>query len=315
MPDPVAMTIALFAAAWVAGLVLLLLARPWRQTQPTRVHLAWLLGLSAGFGVGCGLLGLRPHWPPREDLDRFLLILLPSTLAIEVLAELKPRPLWIAWPPRLALSAVVTPILLHQTVYLTDLSGPGTREWSGMELALILTALAGTLAAVWVLLALLRSRTPGPAVTLALAMSCAAAGVAVMLSGYLSGGKPGLALGAALAGVALASMFLPAEAKAGRSIGVGVVGLFGVLLAGRFFGTLTTGPALCLFLAPLLAWIPECPGVRKFGPRVRAVAGLVFVAIPLILVILSAHGKFTDDSTKTSTPEGPSIEDYQSFGK
>ena len=46
------------------------------------------LGLAAGFYLGCWILKLRPHWPPREDLDRLLLVVLPVAMATESLAVL-----------------------------------------------------------------------------------------------------------------------------------------------------------------------------------------------------------------------------------
>jgi hypothetical protein len=190
---------------------------------------------------------------------------------------------------------MAAPILLYDTVYLTDLAGPGTRLWAPAEAGLILVALAVALALVWNLLNRLAARSSGQSVAFALSLSCAAAGVTVMMSGYLTGGQVGLPLAAALAGVALASFFLPAQPNTGNYLGVGVVGLFSIVLLGRLFGTLPTGSALGLLLAPLFAWIPEGPGLRRLGPRLRAVSRLVMVAIPLVFVVADAQRKFSEE--------------------
>ena len=48
-----------------------------------------ILGLAAGFYLGCWILKLRPHWPPAlTDLDRLLSVVLPVAMATESLAVL-----------------------------------------------------------------------------------------------------------------------------------------------------------------------------------------------------------------------------------
>ncbi len=49
-------------------------------------------------------------------------------------------------------------------------------------------------------------------------------------------------------------------------LGIGVVGLFGLLFIGRFFGRLSTGCALTMLLAPLLCWVTEMPLLRHRKP-------------------------------------------------
>ena len=70
----------------------------------------------------------------------------------------------------------------------------------------------------------------------------AGAALAVMLSGYASGGQVGLPLAAAILGAAAAAMVLPRTLKVAGPPGVAVVGLFSLLVIGRFFGELTIGP-------------------------------------------------------------------------
>ena len=136
-----------------------------------------------------------------------------------------------------------------------------------------------------------------------------------MLSGYLTGGQIGIPLAGALAGVTAASFLTAPPPNANWPLGVCVIGLFGVLLLGRFFGTLATPAAVCLLAAPLLIWILEVPRLRKRGPGFRDVCALVLVAIPLAVVVATAQKQFAEDSAATSSSAEPSLQDYLEFGK
>lgn len=62
---------------------------------------------------------------------------------------------------------------------------------------------------------------------------------------------------------------------------LGVVGLFGRLFIGRYFGRLATGCAIILYLVPLLRRITEMPQMRRRSPWVLGVLRLFLIAIPL----------------------------------
>jgi hypothetical protein len=275
----------------------------------------WLVGVVAGFLTGCWVLGLRPHWPPREDQDRFLVLLLPAVLVVELLATVPKVPAWLIWLLRLAVAVTAARVLLHDTIYLTDLAGPGSREWTPAQTWLILGGLAAGLAAAWVLLDLLTRRTPSRALPLALALACVGAAVTVMLSGYASGGQLGLPLAAALVGATGASVVLSRPGSMTGAVGFGLVGLFGVLIIGRFFGELSTANALLVFLAPLLCWIAELPYAQRLRPWLRAVTQVALVAVPLVIVIALAQRKFVEESKAPSAVKEPSLQDYLDYGK
>ncbi len=306
MPDPVLILEVLAVAAALAALAV------FAGAALGRAPLGGVLGAGAAFYVGCRLLGLWPHWPPREDQDRLLLVLLPAVLAIELAASFPRLPRRLVWVPRAAVAGAAAPVLLYQTTYLADLAGPGTREWTGAQAGLILGGLALALAAVWAALAVLVGRSPGRSVPLALALTCAGAAATVMLSGYATGGQLGLPLAAALAGAALARR----QAAPGL-LGFGTVGLFAVLLIGRFFGQLTTAHAALLGLAPLLAWLPELPYARALPSRLRGLARVAVVLLPLALALTQARARFLEDSRRPTSPgtAEPSLEDYMNFGK
>jgi hypothetical protein len=121
-----------------------------------------------------------------------------------------------------------------------------------------------------------------------------------MLSGYASGGLLGLPLAAALIGALLASRWRSDAADLEGLLGLGVVGLFALLVAGRFFGALSSANAIVLFLAPLLCWLPELPPLRWLGLRLRGCARVVLTAVPVAIVVLLAHQKYSEESGPTS---------------
>jgi hypothetical protein len=176
--------------------------------------------------------------------------------------------------------------------------------------------LAAALAVAWAALALLAQRAGGRSVPLALALCGAGTAVTIMLSGYASGGQLGLPLAAALVGVLSASLVLAEPLDVRGITGLGVVGLFGLLVIGRFFGFLTTAHAVLLFLAPLLCLLPELPYVRRAGLRVRGFARVALVVVPVAITLALAQQRFVEASRQTSSgPREPTIQDYLDFGK
>jgi hypothetical protein len=304
MPGFLLFAKAMLVSAVTAGLMLLVVGWPGRTSRSWRRSAGWILALGAGIYAGCGVLDEWPRWPALEDRDRFLVILLPLTLAVEAAAGWLP-PRGAARLLRLSLAGAAAPILLYNSTYLADLSGPNSAEWSPAGAALILLVLAAVLASVWGLLAWLQSRTGDRTVASALGLVSLAAGITVMLSGYYKGGLLGLPLAGSLAGATLASRVAGLQLSAGPCLGVGMIGTFTVLLIGRFYGALPTSTALCLLLAPLLAWIAEVPGVRRLGPSARAAVRLLCVVIPLICIVTWAQIRFDQAFSTRSQPHEP----------
>jgi hypothetical protein len=324
-------------AAVVAAIAILLCSWPFRTPSSRIFALATVLCLCLGFNAGWRWLKVQPHWPPREDQDRFLLILVPILVAVELLAGLfhseipnsqsenrisnpsdRIRNLaqLLIWLPRLAVAAVAGRILLHDTSYISDLSGPGSRQWTSDQTWMILGGLAAVLAGAWIMLTVLLRREPGRAVPLAIAISCSGSAVTIMMSGYASGGPLAIPLAGALLGVWTASLFIKSQIPLDGLVGFGLVGLFGILIMGLFFGELTWVNAELLFFAPLLCWIPELPPFQKFGTRVRSFAGVGLATVLVVIALTLAQQQFVKDSTQPSPDsQEPTLEDYMNFGR
>ncbi len=279
------------AAALATAVVLLEFSWPWRTPGPRRAALGWVFGVGLGFLLGVFVLGLWPKWPPADDRGRLVYVILPMALFVEALASLGA----FAWLLRLVVAAAIGPILLYGSVYLTDAAGPGSRVWTPLEMTEILAAFGAAIALQWFALVKLQRKTAGRSVSLMLAFVSAAAGMTVMFSGYADAGQLGLVLAAGLGTAVIASLLI-SDTPAEGGLGVALVLLAAILLAGRFFGSLTTVHAILLFASPLLAWLPELPYVASLRPWIRGVLRVAIVMVPLSFVVWQSYEKFEENS-------------------
>jgi hypothetical protein len=328
MPDPLLILKACLAAALLAAAVLLFGARIGGKSHSAWRAASGALGTGLGFFVGCLLLGLRPHWPPQEDQDRLLLVVIPAVIGVELVAAFTERLWWLGWFLRLVVAGSVARVLLHDSIYLADLAGPGTREWTPAQSRMILAGLAAALAGTWLAMAALAGKTTsgapsaseararGTAVVVSFILATAGAAITIMFSGYASGGQLGLPLAAALSGTAVACLFVNGPVPIQSVISTGVVGLFSLLIMGRFFGELATSHAALLFFAPLLGWLTELPYIHRIRYAARGIAAVLLTAAPIAVSLLLAQQRFAEDSNRTGPgPREPSIEDYMNFGR
>jgi hypothetical protein len=122
-----------------------------------------------------------------------------------------------------------------------------------------------------------------------------------MMAGYIKGGAAAFPLAAVLAATTVGSWLVtrradaPANFVAPAILGIGVVGLFGLLFIGRFFGRLSTGCALAMLFAPLLCWATEIPLLRHRKPWLVGTLRMALVAIPLVAVLIVAKHDFDRD--------------------
>ena len=250
MPDPVLIVTAMGVALAVSAVFLGLSAGAGGQAGPPRLTPggSWASGSGSSWAAGCwasGLTGRRVT--TRTDCSLWCFRPCGGRIA----GGFPQGPRWLVWPLRLALVAGGARVLLHGTSYITDLAGPGTSEWSPPLAWLIFGGLAVLEGAVWALLSLLARRAPGPSLPVCLAVASAGAAVTVMLSGYATGGQVGLPLAAAIIGATAAMLVLTRTSRGTGPLGVPIIGLFSLLVIGRFFGELTSAHAIVLFCAPV----------------------------------------------------------------
>jgi hypothetical protein len=280
----------------VAGIIVLALGWPWRAPNPTRAAIGWALGVAAALIVGSQALGLELRWPPTQNRDRFLLLVLPAAVLAECLAAFAKVPRWIAWLVRAVVAAGAGRVLLHASVYLQDEAEAGSLGWAPDEVLLWLGGLAVALLALWSLLGLRMHIAPSRSVPLALAIVCAGSAAAVMFSSSVVNGQLGIPLAGAIVGCVVASCFVSTPPQGSAPIGVGVVALFSLLVGGRFFAELTTLHAAVLFSSPLLCWLPQLPPMRKLKPWLRDDLCVLAVAIPVAIVVFQAEREHTAKS-------------------
>lgn len=328
MAEPLLLVKAIVLAAVLAGMVQLLawwivnavgaavLAKvplPQRRSggwDQTRVGVGGALGVGAGFVAGAWALGHWPHWPPIEDRDRLVTVLLPAVVLVECLAALPFMRPWLACSMRILLSAASAPILLYATTYLAELAGPGSREWTNTQMVSWLTGMAAALAVVWMTAVRALRTNAGRMLPVALAIASAGAGVTIMLSGYLTGGELALPLAGAGGGAVLAGLSLRMLKGNVGAVGVGMVGLFSVLVVGRFFGELTTLHGGILLVAPLLVCLPELLLRKHSSPWLRATLGAVIAVIPIAFVVMQARERFVRASVPASSFGEATVDDY-----
>jgi hypothetical protein len=311
MPDPVQYMVALLAAFAVSFLAVAGARRLSRWRACRTANVIEVIAVVAGLIAGYRVLQFEWVWPPANAINRFLTVILPASVIVELISGLAPVPAYsearrlkeagllsiLAIGLRAGLFASIGRVLLHNSVYLEVFSGIDA-TWSGWQLFVLLTVSAVLLMVMWLLLSRLEKRDGSGSVTASLALSIMTAGLAIMLSGYIKGGVAGFPIAASLMGVAMTnSIVRPEVFVANRqllpsSIGLGIAALFSLVWVGSFFGQLPAVDAITIFLAPSLCWVSELTLFRRMTSRRKVVLRLIAVAIPLTVQLLIAKRAF-----------------------
>lgn len=297
MPDPIACLLAVLAAACASALCVLVAGATGRRpVSGARPDVACIVALAAGLLAGYAVLRFQPELPPASALDRFLTIVLPAAIGVELVATIARVPRGLVAALRTVLALAIGRVLLHGSVYLKGATNDA--PWQ----SIVAIALGGAvLAAEWVLLRWLDRRVAGAVVAMALSESLVCGGLAIMLNGYLAGGEAALPPAAALAGAALATAAITPRDSIVGAIGLGVVTLFSLLFIGRFFGALPTWQALAVLLSPFCCWAGELRLLQVKTSWVAAMIRLGLVAVPLIVVLAVAKHDFDRKMTPLLT--------------
>ncbi|MGY8770120.1 MAG: hypothetical protein ACKVH8_17020 [Pirellulales bacterium] len=294
MPDPILYLKVIAATAIISTACVLLIAALQRSGKKNCLGIGCAAAIGCGLIVGCYLLSLQMAWPPRSAIERFLTLVLPLVLTIELVAGFNRLPHWSVWLLRGTLALILPRILLHGSVYLSG-EEYGWPLWQTYFVPLVGGVL---LVGMWSLLLRLTERSSGSSISLTIQMSTLCAGFTVMMAGYIKGGSIAFLLVAALLVTTIGGSLLFKRSDESEDngmpviIGVGVIGLFSFLFIGRYFGELTTGTALVVLLAPLLCWTTELPLLRNQKPWFVDIFHLFLVAIPLLIVLFLAKREF-----------------------
>jgi hypothetical protein len=134
-----------------------------------------------------------------------------------------------------------------------------------------------------------------------------------MLSGYTTGGQLGLPLAAALAGVTFVTLLLPGRTGFDASLGIGLGGLFCLIVMGRFFAELDTVHAVLFFVAPVSCILLGVPYMRRLGPRLQAGLSLLLCGAIVLASFGSALVRFAAayQAPTSSHSSTPSFQDYK----
>jgi len=285
------------AAAIVSVLLVLTMVAGRRMAHRAWLNSASVAAIGLGLAVGYSWMSLQPAWPPANGLDRLLALVIPVALGIELIAGLHIAPNWMVWLLRISLAATIPRILLHSSVYLSSTDS----DWTAWQAVSVLALSGALLAAVWFALAELTRRKPGVSISFALCLTLQCAGATIMMAGYIKGGAAAFPLVASLAAVTLTTMALPKNIREGSDfsaesvLGIAMIGLFGLLFIGKFFGRLSTCSALGMLFAPLLCWVTELPYLRRRSSWVIGSLRLLLVSIPLLVVLMLAKRDFDRD--------------------
>ncbi len=314
MPDPILMAEAAGLAFAASALLLGILTWCGRRSAAGQawIDAGWPLGIGVGFYLGCWVLGIRPHWPPGEDMERLLEIVVPAAIGVELLSAFPRIPRWLSWALRLVIAGCLARVLLDGSIYLSGSTEPGTLAWSPTMAWLILRLLEAAQMTSWALLVLLVRRSSAVSTVIGLAIAVGGSAIVIMLSAYASGGQVGLPMSAALLGASMVALAAPGTARLTASIGIAIVGLSSLLVVGRFFGELRTDHAFLLFIAPLLAWLPELPFLGRMPPWARGLTRVLLVGALVVGVLADAGRRFADRSGPAAAGSGdPSSGDYE----
>ena len=271
MPDPISYLKAAIAAVVASAVIVLAFRLVMRKSVQSIAAVIGVLAVGVGAVTGYGVLQFSWTWPPANGLNRFLMIVLPATVIVELLAAVSGR----AWLPsrdqqlgrslafpsgdadrerpgvrilmnsatkrvgslfafgfRLALYASVGRILLHDSVYLGDVGSGNPDAWTFAQTVTRFGNSFVVLIAVWSLLCRLSERSAVASINLSFAVTILCTGLVTMMAGYIKGGAAAIPLAAALAGTTLASPLL-AKGSGGSDKG-SIQGTIGIGVIGLF---------------------------------------------------------------------------------
>lgn len=280
MPDLRGYGPALLLAVLVSLTGLLIRRRLGRMSLRTSAD-ADLAGFLPGLAAALLTGPTCPAIPMLSALDRLIAVILPVAVLGELLRPHAPR---ITWGLRLVVAILCPMVLLAGSSYLQ------AGGWSWLILGEIVAGHAICLLFVWSMAA--KPTWPGDdrPWDVALSLALASASAAILMGGYLKGGMAALQMAVSVAVISSGNRIFAGRASGPGVRGLAIVGLFGVLFTGIYFGRLAVFHGVIILAAPLALATPGL-GRLPAGP-VRRIAELGLVVLPLALVLAQCRAAF-----------------------
>lgn len=243
-----------------------------------------LLGFLIGAMTGFAILKFQWVWPPSNALNRFIELILPAIIVVELLACLPQMPRSGRWLLRGIVAAAAGRVLLHGSVYLT------ADRWLELptQTGLMLVTGAVSLLVMWRLLDRVAQTPAALMLPFALALSIQAGGAAIMLAGYIKGGAAAIPLAGSLAATTLAGLLIQMRLDFRGLLGVALISLYCLVFVGCCFGALSRPHGILIFFAPCLCLVSRLPVVRVWKNRTAVIVCLTLVCLPLVIVLIQS---------------------------
>lgn len=257
--------------------------QPWREpVSRASAAMCWGVALFDGYLAGSVLYLVAKQklpWPPVESDQILAMVVMPAVTVVEIIGVIPCVPHAIHWLLRATVVIATPPLLLLSYVQYT---------WTTGESAAWCAGLAVAIAAVWWLLDAIAKRSTGRAPWLAMMITAAGTGVAILASGSVVVGQLGLSMALAMFGTWLASLFVRGPILLRGGIGVATLLLAGLLINGCFYAELKPVYAGVLALAPLVAGITLIPAVRRMKPALVTLLVIVLTGAVVTAVAVPA---------------------------
>ncbi|GIW94737.1 MAG: hypothetical protein KatS3mg110_2778 [Pirellulaceae bacterium] len=305
MPSPA--TIALWVVTtWIGSALAATLLRSVRPNWISTIGFSLLPVVATAVGT----VAFRgwPHFPPREDVDRLMLIGLPFVVIVCVItAGSRPRSWWV----RAAAVAAMVRLVLHGSSYVSPTGGD--RAWSFFEQSGHLVVWSAVATVAWWLSDQEVRNHPAVNTGYRLALATLASGVVAVISGYISVGLGLVVLGAAALGWAwgrgVGRPGTPGDAVESAHWLLWVA----LLAAASYFADLPLWAAWGLLAVPALSWLTFLVQSTRTA-RWRPVASYVIFVFGTAVLVAGVfwHHLLHNNSSPASSGQ-PTIQDYMSF--
>jgi|GEM_PF-4444536 len=295
MNDPVWFLKGVVLPAAVAAILVGVAAWPWRQPKAVRVRAGWIIGICLAGFIGEWALNGFPDSVLANSNVRYAILLMPAAAVAWLITSLSGKARWVGVALIVAVIAGAMPVLLYKSIYISNIAGPDSREWSTAEVIgwmtlvplVMLISISGTTTLI--------HRHHGRIWPWVIGTVLWFTGLMNAFNGSESIGQLAMSGSGAVLGVAVLAIFLRRSVSESFVAGPAILMLAALVICGRFFGTLATWQAVALLAAPLLGWIAAVPVIKRRRKWVQAVIILFVTLAPLAAATIHSAIRFAQE--------------------